>query len=428
MVLESTMICVDDSDYMRNGDFVPTRMAAMQDAVNMVCHTKTRSNPENNVGLLTLASSEVLTTLTTDASKLMSKMLAVQPQGELKLMSGLRVASLALKHRQGKNHKMRIVVFIGSPIQEIDSTELIRLAKRLKKEKVNVDIISFGDGAQESLQQFVDTLNGREGTASHLVVVPPGPTLTDALMASPIFQEDGAPVGGGGRGFDFGVDPNDDPELALALRVSMEEQRARQEAESRNTVMDEGTEATSNEEKMLEKALAMSRPETGGAGTSGGESSGSRPMDFASMTEEQQMEYALQMSMQENIAASSPKKESNAEAVTQVIEPMDVDESSGAETSAAIADTQPIDPDFQAVIQDTQFLQAVLEGLPEGAEIKKETLDSANKLAEKEKEKEKSSPKSRTSGGSSSGTSSTASKRGSSGGAGTEKKKTPPKK
>jgi 26S proteasome regulatory subunit N10 len=42
----------------------------------------------------------VLTTLTTDVSKLMSKMLAVAPQGDLKLMSGLRVAHLALKHRQ----------------------------------------------------------------------------------------------------------------------------------------------------------------------------------------------------------------------------------------------------------------------------------------------------------------------------------------
>ena len=28
---------------------------------------------------------------------------------------------------------------------------------------------------------------------------------------------------------DFGVNPDDDPELALALRVSMEEQRARQQ-------------------------------------------------------------------------------------------------------------------------------------------------------------------------------------------------------
>jgi len=46
---------VDDSEYMRNGDFIPTRMAAVQDAVNIVCLTKTRANPENNVGLLTLA-------------------------------------------------------------------------------------------------------------------------------------------------------------------------------------------------------------------------------------------------------------------------------------------------------------------------------------------------------------------------------------
>jgi hypothetical protein len=30
-------------------------MAAMQDAVQVVCNAKTRQNPENNVGLLTLA-------------------------------------------------------------------------------------------------------------------------------------------------------------------------------------------------------------------------------------------------------------------------------------------------------------------------------------------------------------------------------------
>lgn len=37
-------------------------------------------------------------------------------------------------------------------------------------------------------------------------------------------------AGLGGAGFEFGVDPNEDPELALALRVSMEEQRQRQDA------------------------------------------------------------------------------------------------------------------------------------------------------------------------------------------------------
>lgn len=46
---------VDNSDYMRNGDFLPTRLQAQQDAVSLICHSKIRSNPENNVGLLTLA-------------------------------------------------------------------------------------------------------------------------------------------------------------------------------------------------------------------------------------------------------------------------------------------------------------------------------------------------------------------------------------
>ena len=46
---------VDNSDYMRNGDFVPTRLQAQQDAVNLVCHSKTRSNPESNVGLIVMS-------------------------------------------------------------------------------------------------------------------------------------------------------------------------------------------------------------------------------------------------------------------------------------------------------------------------------------------------------------------------------------
>jgi hypothetical protein len=38
----------------------------------------------------------------------------------------------------------RIVAFIGSPV-EADEKELMKIAKKLKKEKVNVDIVSFGE-------------------------------------------------------------------------------------------------------------------------------------------------------------------------------------------------------------------------------------------------------------------------------------------
>ena len=51
---------------------------------------------------------------------------------------------LSLKHRQSKNHKMRIIVFVGSPI-EAEEKEVVKIAKRLKKENVNLDVINFGE-------------------------------------------------------------------------------------------------------------------------------------------------------------------------------------------------------------------------------------------------------------------------------------------
>jgi 26S proteasome regulatory subunit N10 len=167
---------------------------------------------------------------------------------------------------------MRIVLFVGSPL-EVDKVEMEKLAKKLKKEKVNVDIVSFGDHQKNNdvLTGFINTLNGKDGTGSHLVSVPRGSQLQEALISSPIIQgEDGTGPGIGGAGFEFGVDPNEDPELALALRVSMEEQRQRQEDEQRRAQAASAQETTgesvpavsavapTSDEAMLERALALS--------------------------------------------------------------------------------------------------------------------------------------------------------------------------
>ncbi len=66
----------------------------------------------------------------------------------------------------------------------------------------------------EKLTAFVNTLNGKEGTGSHLVTVPPGPSLADALLSSPILAGEGGTMMGASD-FEFGVDPSADPELAL---------------------------------------------------------------------------------------------------------------------------------------------------------------------------------------------------------------------
>ncbi|XP_055075655.2 26S proteasome non-ATPase regulatory subunit 4a [Misgurnus anguillicaudatus] len=350
MVLESTMVCVDNSEYMRNGDFLPTRLQAQQDAVNIVCHSKTRSNPENNVGLITMANNcDVLTTLTPDSGRILSKLHAVQPLGKISFCTGIRVAHLALKHRQGKNHKMRIVAFVGSPVEDNDK-DLVKLAKRLKKEKVSVDVVNFGEEVAntEKLTAFVNALNGKEGTGSHLVTVPPGPSLADALLSSPILAgEGGTMLGLGPSDFEFGVDPSADPELALALRVSMEEQRQRQEEESRRAAAQSAAEAGVSasaadepEEALLK--MSASQPDAGVAALP----------DFSSMTEEEQIAYAMQMSL----------------AGGEFAESMD--------TGASVDTAESKEEDDYDVMQDPEFLQSVLENLP-GVDPNNEAIRNA---------------------------------------------------
>ena len=55
MTLEATVVCVDTSDWMRNGDFAPSRLESQQDAVNLVCTAKLNSNQENSVALMSLS-------------------------------------------------------------------------------------------------------------------------------------------------------------------------------------------------------------------------------------------------------------------------------------------------------------------------------------------------------------------------------------
>ena len=49
------MMIIDNSEYMRNGDYQPSRYDAQADAVNAVFNTKVDSNPENSVGIMTMA-------------------------------------------------------------------------------------------------------------------------------------------------------------------------------------------------------------------------------------------------------------------------------------------------------------------------------------------------------------------------------------
>merc|ERR1719424_1816418 len=141
--------------------------------MNLVCGAKTQQNPENSVGMLSTAGDrvEVVLTPTSDLGKMLSELNRVKIHGSADIMRGIQTAQLALKHRQNKNQKQRIIAFVGSPVANTEK-EIETLGKNLKKNNISLDIVSFGevDANNAKLEKLLATVNSND--TSHLVEVP----------------------------------------------------------------------------------------------------------------------------------------------------------------------------------------------------------------------------------------------------------------
>jgi hypothetical protein len=87
---------VDNSEASRNGDYVPSRWEAQQDAVNLIFSAKTGANPESSVGLMSMGGStpEILTTLTTDIGKILDGLHRTKIKGSSHFVTGINVAAV----------------------------------------------------------------------------------------------------------------------------------------------------------------------------------------------------------------------------------------------------------------------------------------------------------------------------------------------
>lgn len=197
MPLEATMLILDNSEYMRNGDYQPSRFDALADAVKTVFTTKIDSNPENTVGVMTMAnkgcvslrldqkfvhftltliSPEVLVTHTKEIGQILTAVhnTSTNLGRTASIPTAIAIAQLALKHRQNKNLRQRVIVFVGSPLEDTSpdaERALIRLAKKLKKNNVALDLIAFGDGIEEAgedghsiLRAFVEAASSSDNS------------------------------------------------------------------------------------------------------------------------------------------------------------------------------------------------------------------------------------------------------------------------
>lgn len=190
MVLEACVLCIDNSDWTRNGDYQPSRWDSQIEAVNLISESKCDKNPENCLGVISMAGKRVETpvTLTTDLSKLLKSFKEIKISGESDFITAVNISMLLLKHRQNKNQKQRILLFVASPVKN-STDELVLLGKKLKKNNVAIDIISIGntDQNREGLNQLYSNANNSNN--SSFLEVGLDQYVVDCLFTSPILND-----------------------------------------------------------------------------------------------------------------------------------------------------------------------------------------------------------------------------------------------
>jgi 26S proteasome regulatory subunit N10 len=237
--LEAVMICLDNSEFARNADYAPSRLEAQTDAANLISGAKTQAHPENVVGVALMSGERVEVKLNpcTDIGKVLSVLASVgvaEGSETCDLIRSIQTCSIALKHRQNKNQKQRLICFIASPLVGVSEKQLEQVGKVLKKNNVAIDVVSIGDTDnvnRERLQKLVEVADSSANPCRFVEVESnSGKHLSDVIVSSPILgggsSSGGADMLSGGVGFDA----NMDPELAMAIRLSMEEERQRQSA------------------------------------------------------------------------------------------------------------------------------------------------------------------------------------------------------
>jgi 26S proteasome regulatory subunit N10 len=110
----------------------------------------------------------------------------------------------------------------------------VKLGKHLKKHNVAVDLVNFGlenteNENTEKLDAFIQAVSSDNN--SKMVVIPPGPhNFVDIIVSTILVDEQGNAPSVPMAGVE-GIDASMDPELAEAIRMSLEAERERVERE-----------------------------------------------------------------------------------------------------------------------------------------------------------------------------------------------------
>jgi 26S proteasome regulatory subunit N10 len=369
------VLCLDNSEFMRNGDYSFSRMESQEDAAMNVATSKLNDNPESTVAVVSMAGGvDVKLTLTTDEGNIITAIRNIKISGDSDFLHALQVSQLLLKNRQNLHGGQRIIAFVGSPVAATKE-ELVRFGKLLRKNGISLDLISIGEDAYNNpkLGEMIEAVNKKvDGEDnSHLVIVPSGPhVLSDFLLTTPIFSG----IYGGSDG--HGVNPNSsqmDPDLAAALEASIrdEEERVRKQTEPSAEAQPANPDTIPNEDavdpdELLRIAIEMSMKEAMDAGVEINQDAphNSEGEESNQMDEDDELRLAMEISRQLDNAG----------------EAMDVN------TNPTEEKTEGKD-DVADIMNDPAFLRSVIGDL-EGVDPNDPRILEMLQQPEKEKDKE----------------------------------------
>jgi len=175
-------------------------------------------------------------------------------------------------------------MFVGSPIKHSED-ELLALGKKLKRNSIAIDIISYGPTElnNDKIEKFINAVNNNNN--SSMVSVAPGFVIVDALFSSSLMGVEQQPdqimndnIGGGGHS-GGNVMPqlsqfDRDMQKAFELSRAEEEEKKKKDVDKKTTTDNTGPEHDKvmtekkgddeeelTEEQLLTMAMEMSKVE-----------------------------------------------------------------------------------------------------------------------------------------------------------------------
>jgi 26S proteasome regulatory subunit N10 len=253
------LILLDNSATSINGDFHPNRLDAQKQAADRLVQYYTRNSAETQIGIGVLASEQcvVIASLTSDLNRIARAISLITKGGRVRLEHGIRCAFLALHHRDQELKELRVIVFVASE-HDVTPAAAEKIVATARKESVCMDIIAVGDDVNDLdvLESIVVNLRSR---STFLRAQVNSLILSDIVMGSAI-----------GPGLEahrrIQVNPEDDPDLALMLRMSMEDAPSGFDDEELRLVLEESRRTDrpvtdDSDDPDLAEAVRMSKEE-----------------------------------------------------------------------------------------------------------------------------------------------------------------------